>query len=71
MILAVRGRMTQKLGGLKLDWHSDTPSALTRMQAKSRLSPTMVENEVRTVALSTSSMMAMRRCHWISRAMGS
>jgi hypothetical protein len=62
----VRGRMTQKSGGLKLDWHRLPPSALSRMQAKSWLSPTIVLNEVLMTALSTSSMMLMRRCHWIS-----
>ena len=59
----MRGRTTQKLGGLKDDWQRDAPSASVRMQAKSLLSPTMVENEVRTVAKSTSSMMAISRCH--------
>src|SRR5579883_617255 len=39
--------------------------------AKSRLSPTIVENEVRTTAMSTSSMMEIRRLHWTSTVIGS
>ena len=60
---AVFGSVTVNNGVLKVDCATDSPLTSSMTQAKSRDSPTMVENDVRTTAASTSSMMVIRRCH--------
>ena len=70
-VLAVRGYTAEKVAVLHTDWHRERPLASVRMQAKSRPSLRMVEKVVLTMAVSTSSMMAMRRCHRTSRSMAS
>jgi hypothetical protein len=71
MCLVVIGSMVQNWGGLNWAWAIAAPSPSMMMQPKSWLSPTIVEKEARIVALSISSAMVTRRCHWISRVIGS
>ena len=69
--MVVNGRVTVKAGELKFDWAIERPSASSMITAKSRVSPTIEENEVRTRVASVSSMMLMRRFHWTSSVIGS